>query len=150
MCARHSAYVCVCVCVILRLGARQGMRVSCGSKGERGDRQQLLVYGSRWQLMEIIRRNVNKQTGAFVFGMSSFLWHAAATAAAAQQFAIKYIYSHPLGMVYAIKCETLLAYRSQISEAAISVAALSHDNRLNVSLSLCNRFLKNCSRIARK
>lgn len=115
----------------------------CGSKGERGDRQQLLVYGSRWQLMEIIRRNVNKQTGAFVFGMSSFLWHAAA-AAAAQQFAIKYIYSHPLGMPYAIKCETLLTYRAQISLAAISVAALSHDNRLNVNLWLGYRFLKNC------
>lgn len=138
--------VCVCECVILRVGARQGMRVSCGSKGERGDRQQLLVYGSRWQLMEIIRRNVNKQTGASVFGMSSFLWHAEA----AQQFAIKYIYSHPLGMAYAIKCETLLAYRPQISEAAISVAALSHDNRLNVSLSLSNRFLENFRRIGEK
>lgn len=101
MCATECVCVRVCVCVIWSVGARQGMRVGCGSKGESW--QQLLVYGSRWQLMEIIRQNVNKQAGAFVFGMSSFLWHAAA-----QQFAIKYIYSHSLGMAYAIKCETLL------------------------------------------
>lgn len=140
MCAPQRLCVCACVqvceCASVRVcNFESGCAVAAR---ENGDRQQLLVYGSRWQLMEIIRRNVNKQTGAFVFGMSSFLWHAAA-----QQFAIKYIYSHTLGMPYAIKCETLLTYRAQISLAAISVAALSHDNRLNVNLSLGYRFLKN-------